>query len=218
MAKKLKDVLSADLYALVEAEISAHENVSLLVNETTDGKTTYVPLERLSAVVAEKKSLQEENTALTTSLEGLKQGNKDNEGLQSEITKYQTEIDDLKRANEKAISDIKFQTKLDMELLKLKPTVDVNAVKALFDTSKISMDGDNLIGFNDQATKIMENNKPLFATEKADLPQGDNGKNKGTGTVVNPFLKETRSIIGQVKLKQNDPALYEKMKAEAESI
>lgn len=114
----------------------------------------------------------------------------DAEGLQAEIAR-------LQEANVKAQSDydaqlkqIKLDSAIDTKLREAK-AVNTKAVKALLDHDKISLDGDNLIGIDDQLKTLQESEKWAFAPAKVGgaggnpPPTGGEGKHKfPTGTVI----------------------------------
>ena len=122
-------------------------------------------------------------------LEELKKLNP--EQLQAEITRLQGEN---KTAAEKYEADLraaKLNYAVETNLAKA-GAVNSKAVKALLDISKISLDGENLIGFDEQLKSLKETEKWAFATTP-DVP--GNGGNPPIANAADP-LAAVRSAMG----------------------
>jgi len=151
-------------------------------------------------------------------LEDLSDKAKDNEELTAEI-------DRLKEENQAATQDLKdklekqaFDFTLDKALTN-SGVRNTKAVKALLDTETIKLDGDKLLGLDDQLTSLKESDDYLFQQEE---PQGNDPQivppgnpNGGTGNKNNPFSKENWNLTEQGKLFKKNPELYKAMKAQA---
>ena len=95
--------------------------------------------------------------------------NKLKDDLATLQTKYDTDLKDAKL-------NFAIETKLTKE-----GAVNTKAVRALLDSSKISLDGDNLIGLDEQLKTLKESEKWAFSgTQTKDVPGG--GGNPPTGT------------------------------------
>jgi len=119
---------------------------------------------------AQKKLTEAETGKLTTAndtIKGLQDAVKkfdgvDVEKLKGDITTLQTKYD----------TDLK-QTKRDFSLenrLIKEGAVNTKAVKALLDLDKISLDGDNLIGLDEQLKPLKESEKWAFGTVQQPNP------------------------------------------------
>jgi hypothetical protein len=93
------------------------------------------------------------------------------------------------------------------------------AVKALLDLEKMSLDGDNLIGFADQLEGLKTSDPYLFENTPNLLGRepgaGSGGYSPGGESKDNPFKKETWNLTKQGELLAKDPELYKKMAAAA---
>lgn len=111
-------------------------------------------------------------------LDDLKEKAKDNEELTAEI-------ENLKKENKKAAEDhkaemekITFDSKLEKKLESYNPQ-NVAILKKALDLSKISLDGENFLGLDEQIKLLNETDKYLFKEVK---PEDISG---GTGTIGN---------------------------------
>lgn len=201
---ELKDKLSPELYEQVSTELG---DVKVIVN---DG--SYIPKSRLNEEIDKKKALQTQVTTLTSSLDEMKGSVKSVEELESALNQTTETLAKAKADYESNLISMSKTHKFESALDKMKPK-NAKAVKALFDMEKISVDGDNLIGFSEQAESIKIDNSFLFEQAKKDVDT-DNGDN-GVFTGKNPFKAESLSYSEQIILKKTKPALYAKLKKEA---
>lgn len=133
----LGDIYTEDIDKSVSAQIGKDFVARADFNTANEAKKT------LAAQVAERDK----------QLEGLKTAAGDVEGLKKQIGELQTTN---KAAQEKFDSDVKtlrLGTLLDARLTK-EGAVNLKAVKALLDTGKISVDGENLVGLDEQLTPL----------------------------------------------------------------
>lgn len=126
----------------------------------------FIPKTRFDEVNTAKGQLEKDIAERDSQLKTLKDSAGDNEQLKNDIIKLQN---DNKVATDKYNADIK--------ALKLDSTIDtalsghkaknIKAVKGLLDLSKISLDGENLLGLDDQlkTLKEAEDSKFLFDVE-----------------------------------------------------
>lgn len=106
-----------------------------------------------------KKQLEKDIKARDKQLEELKKS--DPEGLKAEIEKLQEENKTSTEKLEEQLKKTKLDYKLETLLMK-EGAVNTKAVKALLDSEKISLDGDNLIGVDDQLKALKESEKWAF--------------------------------------------------------
>lgn len=120
-----------------------------------------------NAVNDTKKGLDTQIKERDTQLETLKKV--DAAGLQAEITRLQGENTTAKADFDKQFKAAQLEFKLDSRLMK-EGAVNSRAVKALLDSSKISLDGDNIVGLDDQLKAIKEKEKWAFTEVKTEVP------------------------------------------------
>src|SRR5690625_1196654 len=126
-------------------------------------------------------------------LEVLSEQAKGNEDLTAQI-------EELKQQNEQTAKE--YQEKLEKQAfehrlhntLKDEGVRNVKAVKALLDVESIKLDGDKLLGLDDQLKSLKETDGYLFQTEEKDegptIVNPGNPKGKGTGSNDNnPFQR-----------------------------
>ena len=172
----------------------------------------FIPKDKYNEVAEAKKKLEADLQARDAQLEQLKQAAGNSEELKAQIEQLQAE-------NKKAAEEwqAKFaQMQLDFALEKALTAAkakNAKAVKALLDMEKVKLDGEQLLGLDDQLKAIKESDPYLF---------GDSGK-VGSGTnppgagnpEVNPWKPETFNLTLQGKILREDPAKATRMKAEA---
>lgn len=109
-----------------------------------------------------KKQLEGQVGERDKQLEALKKV--DAAGLQAEIDRLQGENKKAVEDYDKQLKQIKLDSALDAKLMAAK-AVNTRAVKALLDHTKISLDGENLIGLDDQLVKLKETEKWAFSAD-----------------------------------------------------
>lgn len=172
----------------------------------------FIPKDKYNEVAEAKKKLEADLQDRDKQLEELKAAAGSNEELKAQIEQLQAE-------NKKAAEEwqTKFaQMQLDFAIeraLTAAKAKNTKAVKALLDMEKVKLDGENLLGLDDQLKAIKESDPYLF---------GDSGK-VGGGTnppgvgnpEINPWKPETFNLTLQGKILMEDPAKATRMKAEA---
>ena len=115
----------------------------------------YIPKSRFDEVNNAKKQLETDVAERDKQLNTLKDSAGDNETLKNEITKLQNENQTAKDNYEKEIAGMKLNSAIETALGTHKAK-NITAVKALLDTSKISLDNENLLGFEEQVKALKE--------------------------------------------------------------
>lgn len=95
--------------------------------------------------------------------------------LQEKITELQTQNTAEKQEHEKQLKQLKLDTAVDARLIK-EGAVNPKAVRALLDAAKISLDGENVVGLDEQLKALKESEKWAFTPVKqvkSGLPKGD---------------------------------------------
>ena len=148
----------------------------------------------LKGQVNELESLKAQNEDLTRQLterdEQLEELKKvDAEGLQAKIDELQQQNEATKTEYEEKLQKQAFEHKLE-STLKDSKVKNVKAVKALLDLDSIKLDGDKLLGLDDQLNNLKENESYLFESEEGNEPKPNftTGQHQTNGNSSNdPF-------------------------------
>lgn len=149
-------------------------------------------------------------------LDELSKQAKDNEELTAEIERLKEEnktaTEELQEKLEKQAFDFALERALNKAGAK-----NAKAVKALLDTESIKLDGETLLGLEDQLKELQESDPYLFGSNE---PAGLKGRkpHEGGGIdsgIKNPFSKEHWNLTEQGRLLRDDPELYKQLKAQA---
>jgi len=129
-----------------------------------------------------KKTIEATNKTLADT---IKDREKDIEGLKATTgkgTELETKLNDLQEKYNKdtealnaQIKQQKLDSALETRLIK-EGAVNTKAVKALLDTTKISLEGENLLGLDDQLKGLKESEKWAFSVQ---APPGKSGTRQG---------------------------------------
>jgi|SRR5690625_722153 len=117
-------------------------------------------------------------------LESLSEQAKDNEELTAEINRLKEENQTATQKLQQKLDQQAFEHKLD-NTLKDAGVRNVKAVKALLDTESIKLDGETLLGLDDQLKGLQESDPYLFAQneeqeeQKPNFTQGNHSKSGG---------------------------------------
>lgn len=163
---KLKEILGESFNQIPEDIRKKYENIELV------DSSNYIPKERFDQVNNDKKEYKKQLDERDKQLNDLQGKVKDNE----ELTK---EIDNLKATNtkttteyEEKIKKLQFDTVLN-SALKGANAKDAKLIRALLDETKLTVDGENVIGLKEQLDAIKKERDYLFEKEV-----------KGTGSFV----------------------------------
>lgn len=209
----LEEILKAQ--GLTDEQISkvladmTENNIHTTLEENID--------ERYSKLKGQKEALDDEIEEANKTIKSLKDANGDNEVLQQTIKDHEGTIEQLKADNESKISEITFNYALDVALRNAK-VKNPKAVQALLDTSIMKVDGDKLVGLEEQIKEIKETDPYMFEDETPPSTGGSGNfgrtdSNTGRG---NPFSKETLNLTEQGRLFREDPDLALKLRASAQ--
>jgi TolA-binding protein len=156
--------------------------------------------------------IQERDTQLDT----LSKQVKDNDELTNTIHQLK---DDNKTATEELQQKLEKQA-LEFTLEKALGKAGAKnpkAVKALLNTESIKLDGETLLGLDDQLKALQESDAYLFGEDE---PGGLKGRKPHEGgnpapTNKNPFSKDHFNLTEQGRLLRDNPELYKQLKAQA---
>lgn len=172
---KLSEILG-DAYKSIPEELQKkYKDVDLV------DSSNYVEKSDYETVKGERDQYKKDVKKRDKDLESIKDKVKDNEELSKEI-------EQLKIGNKKAADDynlklekLTFEAKLEKKLGSYNPQ-NASMLKKALDLDKITRDGDNFIGLEEQINSLKETDKYLFkedsskGKEKEDIPGG-------TGTI-----------------------------------
>lgn len=119
----------------------------------------HVDKEKYTALETKNKTLAEQLARL---------GDVKPEEMQAEIARLKSENEQAEQRYQQALLDHAVETKLLGE-----GAVDVRAVRALLDMSKIRLDGDNLIGADEQISALKKDKAWAFPTKETKTPEID---------------------------------------------
>lgn len=209
----LKELLGEELYNQIVEK--AGDNKLAVVS---DGN--WIPKEKFDTKNQEVKTLQGQIKDRDTQLTNLGKKVKDNKELTDEI-------DRLKNDNQTATQEL--QTKLDQQAfdfsleksLSAAKVRNPKAVKALLDTDSIKLDGEKLLGLDDQLKAIKESDGYMFEEDEPAGGTEDNkgkpkpkflsGQHKAGATEFNAEYFSKMSYAERVKLKKEKPTEYDQL-------
>jgi hypothetical protein len=172
----------------------------------------FVPKDKYNEAAEAKKKLEADLAARDQQLEQLKQAAGNSEELKAQIEQLQAENQKAAEEWQAKMAQMQLNFAIEKALTTAKAK-NAKAVKALLDMEKVKLDGEQLLGLDDQLKALQQSDPYLF---------GDSGK-VGSGTnppgagnpEVNPWKKDSWNLTQQGKILMDDPAKATRMKAEA---
>jgi transketolase len=172
----------------------------------------FIPKDKYNEVAEAKKKLEADIDERDKQLEQLKNAAGNSEELKAQIEQLQAENQKAAEEWQAKMAQMQLDFAIERALTAAKAK-NAKAVKALLDMEKVKLDGEQLLGLDDQLKTLKETDPYLF---------GDSGK-VGGGTnppgagnpEVNPWKPETFNLTLQGKILMEDPAKATRMKAEA---
>lgn len=198
------------LEKLSKGETTVDEVLQAIEDSQDDAKKDMVPRSRLNAKNDEIKDLKEQLKSRDEQLDDLKTKATGNEELTQQIN-------DLKADNKKTADD--YQAKLDKQSfdfalersLSGAKAKNPKAVKALLDTESIKLDGDKLLGIDDQLKGLKESDAYLFEDDEPKLKgRSPNPKQDPPKGVTKEKLNDM-GYMERVKFKNDNPDLYQEL-------
>ena len=172
----------------------------------------FIPKDKYNEVAEAKKKLEADIAERDKQLEDLKKAAGASEELKKQIETLQAEN---KKASEEWQAKMA-QMQLDFAIEKALAAAKAKnpkAVKALLDLEKVKLDGEQLLGLDDQLKAIQQSDPYLFG-ESGKVGSGTNPPGAGNPE-VNPWKPETFNLTLQGQILREDPAKATRMKAEA---
>ena len=186
-----------DLIALGLTE----EQIEKLLNANSEQLKGFIPKARFDEVNNAKKQAEKDLSDRDKQLETLKNSNGDIETLKQTIESLQNENKAATDKYNAKLAEIKLAGAVDTALLGA-DALNVKAVKALLDMSKIKMDGDVLLGINEQieSLKKAEDSKMLFKAVEVGKQKGPNfaGVKPGEGNTGNGESNAPKSLADAI--------------------
>ena len=172
----------------------------------------FIPKDKYNEAAEAKKKLEADIDERDKQLEQLKNAAGNSEELKAQIEQLQAENQKAAEEWQAKMAQMQLDFAIEKALAAAKAK-NPKAVKALLDMEKVKLDGEQLLGLDDQLKAIQQSDPYLF---------GESGK-VGSGTnppgvdnaEVNPWKKETWNLTQQGKILLEDPAKATRMKAEA---
>ncbi|SDX89206.1 phage scaffolding protein [Tepidimicrobium xylanilyticum] len=179
-------------------------------------KDQYVPIARFNEVNEEKKELKNQLEERNKQLKELKEKAEGNEELIARITELEELNKQTQKDYEEKIATLKKETAIELKLRDEKAK-NIKAVKALLDLEKVSLDGENLIGLEEQLKGLKETDPYLFGEDKlSGREPKPPGNPVGDEYKKNPWSKEHFNLTEQGRIYRENPELAAKLKAAAE--
>ena len=180
------------------------EQAEKVLSANTEQLKGFIPKARFDEVNNAKKQAEKDLSERDMQLETLKNSTGDIETLKNTIKQLQ---DENKMAADKynaELAEIKLAGAVDTALLGA-DALNVKAVRALLDMSKIKLDGDVLLGINEQieSLKKAEDSKMLFKTVEEANQKGPNftGVKPGEGNTGNGGSNAPKSLADAIMAK-----------------
>lgn len=121
-----------------------------------------------------KKTLEGQITQRDKQIKGFEKLSGDNEALKTQLTAAQEANKTAKSDYDAKLKKVTLDNKVETALLGAKAK-NTKAVRALLDESKISLDGENIIGLNEQVEKLKTDAAYLFGDAQTQNPPPPEG-------------------------------------------
>jgi hypothetical protein len=172
----------------------------------------FIPKDKYNEAAEAKKKLEADIQERDKQLEQLKNVAGNSEELKAQIEQLQAENQKAAEEWQAKMAQMQLDFAIEKALASAKAK-NAKAVKALLDMEKVKLDGEQLLGLDDQLKAIKESDPYLFG-ESGRVGSGTNPPGAGNPE-VNPWKPETFNLTMQGKILMEDPAKATRMKAEA---
>ncbi len=174
----------------------------------------FIPKDKYNATAEAKKKLEADLAARDAQLEELKKAAGTSEELKKQIEQLQAENKKAAEAWQTKLAQMQLDFALERALAAAKAK-NPKAVKALLDLEQVKLDGDKLLGLDEQLKELQKSDAYLFGdSTPGKVGSGTNPPGAGNAE-ANPWKKETWNLTQQGKILREDPAKATRMKAEA---
>lgn len=158
----------------------------------------FIPKSRFDEVNEAKKKLEEDIKIRDKQLEELKK--LDVEGLKAQIEKLQMENKIAKEKYEAELKQIQINNAIEKALINAKAK-NIKAVKALLDLEKVKLDGENLLGLDDQIKKLIEGEDTKFLFDVPDEKPSFKGIKPGEKTDKTGGEQPNKTLADAIRTK-----------------
>ncbi|PSL42133.1 minor structural protein GP20 [Planomicrobium soli] len=194
------------LEKLAKGEVTTEE----VLKAIDDAEKDKVPRSRLNDKIEEVKELTSQLKERDDQLVELGKKAKDSDDLTAEIERLKQENADKDTEYQGRLQQQAFDAKLNDALRDAKVR-NPKAVKALLDSERIKLDGEKLLGLDDQLTALKESDSYLFTVEEEPKLGGrnPNPNNQKPPAGMTPEKFKTLSYKELLDFKQTQPEQYE---------
>lgn len=199
---KLSEILG-EAYSQIPEELQTkYKDIDLV------DSSGYVEKNKFDGVNNQLTDLQTQIKERDKQLKELSSKVGDNEELKTQIEELQNKNKTAKEEYEAKISKMQFDYALEKALGKA-GAKNNKAVKALLDSEKIKLDGETLIGLDEQLSSLKTSDPYLFADEQkqpqfSGIEPKDGAK---TPQGYNPWKKDSFNLTDQGKIFKENPEL-----------
>ena len=172
----------------------------------------FIPKDKYNEVAEAKKKLETDIQERDKQLEQLKNAAGNSEELKAQIEQLQAENQKAAEEWQAKVAQMQLDFAIEKALTAAKAK-NAKAVKALLDLEKVKLDGEQLLGLDDQLKELQKSDAYLFG-DPGKVGSGTNPPGAGTGE-ANPWKKDSWNLTMQGKILMEDPAKATRMKAEA---
>ena len=199
----------------IDEATKAHEAAVKVALDTA--LENHVPKTKLDEAIAENGQLVKTLSERDNQLRELQStaGNSDNLKKQLDEAIAKNVADSNAAATE--LANYKKNNALDLAIIKA-GAKNPKAVKALLNTDRISVDGENLIGLNEQLEALKTSDAYLFGEGSGLSGRSPSAGSSGADTNEpkdNPFKKETFNLTQQAAIYKKDPEQAKRLAAAA---
>lgn len=173
---------------------------------------SWLPRAKLNEKEQEIRELRRQLEARDTQLKDLEGKAAGNEELKKALNEAQEANKKAAEEWEARAAQMRRNFALEKALMEAKAR-NAKAVMALLDMEKITLDGDKLLGLNEQLEALKESDAYLFG-EPAKVGDGTNPADIGDNE-LNPWKPDTFNLTEQGRILKTDPAKAVRMKAAA---
>ena len=174
------------------------EQAEKVLSANTEQLKGFIPKARFDEVNNAKKQAEKDLTERDKQLESLKNSTGDMESLKSTIAQLQADNKAAADNYQAELDRINLDNAVNTALLSAN-TINPKAVRALLDMDKIKLDGETLLGINEQieSLKKAEDSKMLFRAEAT----GFSGVKPGEGNAGSSQEGQPKTLANAIMAK-----------------
>lgn len=196
----LKEILG-DAYAEFEKKVNAYNEANkdkpIKIANLSTGE--YVSKDKHTTLETEANGYKTQLSSLNEQIETLKKATGTDETLKVKLQELQDKYDTDTETLNKQLEGIKFDSTLELALTG-SGAKSTKALRGLLDMDKIKLDGDTLIGLDEQLKSIQETESYLFADDKTSstsVKTGQEHKQQGTNE-LDEVQQQVESILKEM--------------------